>query len=641
MQHQGEQIRLELADTSLRFDTVAGQWLEPYGALEPLRSQNGYYYSSYQSLWELGLRLPRLRRIRTSDNGNNSRIVLEMESSAGLQPFRSEGELAMDMPLRINLPALLIPRELHQELMGHIAAEVGSVQLRLDAETLVLELDPATEEPLYFSIFSLQNPMRLVIDLEHLGSLNVRTDFERQQERQPTLAASAQPETMSLLSPSSTPVPTPVPMSALSSEAASSVESTRTEIPITSPASQAIVSEPIASEPVASEEAMATVPASSPVLRNSYVAAQQQPQALPRASQAPPPPSHNPFTHLSNVAPAPAPASATDTSNISETVVEFNRRLRAGITYRRFNFATSRGTSGVHLLEIRPGFGQFSVVGRSGVPQTISQLANGAFAAINASYFNTQSFVAIGLLKIDEGIASLPSRGRAIIAFNSKTPPFIGRIQQDRVLWYKNRRIPLQSYNRSSAFFVYDREGESVGSPEQQVIIVENSFISAVGIGPLRVPPQGFAVVYSPFMYDNHAFSLLQQARLGDAMRLDVRYAPNTFEEFRYGVEAGPLLVANGRAAFRPEIESFARGQRILDGRTQQAAIGVRADGTVLLLTADAMIAEELVPLFLHLRAREAMRLDSGSSASLFVNGQVVNRSNERQIVSAITYIPY
>ncbi|MFA5595282.1 MAG: phosphodiester glycosidase family protein, partial [Trueperaceae bacterium] len=104
--------------------------------------------------------------------------------------------------------------------------------------------------------------------------------------------------------------------------------------------------------------------------------------------------------------------------------------------------------------------------------------------------------------------------------------------------------------------------------------------------------------------------------------------------------EAGPLLVKDGLAAYQPELERFATGQRILDGLTQQAAVGVTADGSTLLVVAETMRASELVPLFLSLGADRAMRLDSGSSTTLVIDGRAVNRSTERRVVSAIVLVP-
>ena len=62
-------------------------------------------------------------------------------------------------------------------------------------------------------------------------------------------------------------------------------------------------------------------------------------------------------------------------------------------------------------------------------------------------------------------------------------------------------------------------------------------------------------------------------------------------------------------------------------------------DGSVVLLIAETMTAEQLIPLFQRLGVRDAMRLDSGSSAGLFVAGEVVNRRFEREIVSAIVLV--
>ena len=122
----------------------------------------------------------------------------------------------------------------------------------------------------------------------------------------------------------------------------------------------------------------------------------------------------------------------------------------------------------------------------------------------------------------------------------------------------------------------------------------------------------------------------------GQRIDIDVRMRPAAFESARYAVEAGPLLVRDGQPAFDPAVEAFARGQRILDAYTQQAGVGLRADGTLLLVVAETMRAEDLVGVFLGLDAQDAMRLDSGSSTALLVNGEAVNRAVSRRVVSAI-----
>lgn len=69
---------------------------------------------------------------------------------------------------------------------------------------------------------------------------------------------------------------------------------------------------------------------------------------------------------------------------------------------------------------------------------------------------------------------------------------------------------------------------------------------------------------------------------------------------------------------------------------TQQAAIGVRADGSVVLVAAESMVAADLVPLLQQLGVRDALRLDSGGSTTLYAAGEVVNRRSEREVANAI-----
>ena len=313
-------------------------------------------------------------------------------------------------------------------------------------------------------------------------------------------------------------------------------------------------------------------------------------------------------------------------------VEEETTLLRPGVVYRRFAAVTGIGSSGVHVLEMAPSAGEFRVVGESETPGTVSQLSSGAFAGINAGYFDTRSFDAIGLLKIDFGLLSLPSRNRASIGFGA------GGAVIDRVGAEVRVRINGLLYDRGvfgQDFEVYTAAGQQVGGPTKGVLTVGAGRVVDNKVGPRTVPQGGFAVVYTPTRRD---LALIDS---GASASLEVEFLPAVFGGMRYAVEAGPLLVANGLPAYAPASEQFRRGERILDDYTQQAAIGVRPDGTVLFVVADNMIAEELVPLMLSLGSDEAMRLDSGGSTTLVIDGEVVNRTAERRVVSAIVFVPY
>lgn len=306
---------------------------------------------------------------------------------------------------------------------------------------------------------------------------------------------------------------------------------------------------------------------------------------------------------------------------------DLDEALAPGIRYRRFYAPAASGSSLVHLVSVAPGAGEFRVVGESHVPRTLSELASGALVAINAGYFDTRTFDAIGYLRVDYGLLSLPTRTRAAIAFGGDGTT-IARLSADVTLRVDG--LPIAVGDSSDGVSVATAAGASVGTPHVGVLTVQQGVVLANRIGPATVPPDGFALVYPP---DRRALARVD-ARQRASLQLDLH--PSTFDGAPYGVEAGPLLLRGGRPAFDPGAEGFADGQRILDAVTQQSAVGVRPDGTVLLVVAEAMRAADLVPLFVSLGARDAMRLDSGSSATLLADGKVLNRGGERQVVSAI-----
>ncbi|HEX7038867.1 MAG TPA: phosphodiester glycosidase family protein [Trueperaceae bacterium] len=311
---------------------------------------------------------------------------------------------------------------------------------------------------------------------------------------------------------------------------------------------------------------------------------------------------------------------------------EISRALAPGVDYRRFNYRTAGGGSVVHVVSIAPGSGQFRVVGESKVPRTVSQLADGALVALNAGYFDTATFEAIGYLLVDHGLLSLPSRGRASVAFGAGKP-VIDRVKAS-VRLHTPRGVvevgPVQD-----GVGVVSTPGALAGRPDMGVLVVKDGVVVENKVGPREVPDgDAYALVYPP---TNRDIALLDT---GDRVTIEARIDPPGFSSARWAVEAGPLLLKDGVPAYEPAVEGFPTGERILDGLTQQAAIGVRPDGTTLLVVAETMRARDLVGLFLALGASDAMRLDSGSSTTLVLDGDVVNRRTERRVVSAIVFLP-
>jgi hypothetical protein len=306
------------------------------------------------------------------------------------------------------------------------------------------------------------------------------------------------------------------------------------------------------------------------------------------------------------------------------------REIAPGVVYRTFRTATSQGASRVHVLEVAPGSGVWSVRAQPGERRPTLDWAQTGLLAINGGYFDTRSSAAIGLLVVGGEWWSPPSRGRAVVAFGPQGV-VIDRVESRTAVTVDERvAVPL-SDPLAAEIAVYRLPGALAGSSSVGVLVLDAAGIVLENrVGPAETPADGSVIAYPPQL---RPLALVEP---GAAVRTATSLNPPALEGADYAVEAGPLLVKNGQADFAPEREGFARGVRILDEVTQQAAIGVTADGTVLLVAAETMIASDLVPLMLSLGAVDAMRLDSGGSTTLVAEGRVLNRTSERSVVNAI-----
>ena len=107
-------------------------------------------------------------------------------------------------------------------------------------------------------------------------------------------------------------------------------------------------------------------------------------------------------------------------------------------------------------------------------------------------------------------------------------------------------------------------------------------------------------------------------------------------------VGGGPRILSAGRVAVAARAEGFAPVQSFLQsfvaGRQPRTLAGVRADGTLLLVTVDGrapgwsagMTLPESARLMRSLGARDALNLDGGGSSTMTVRGEVVNRPSDR-----------
>ena len=236
---------------------------------------------------------------------------------------------------------------------------------------------------------------------------------------------------------------------------------------------------------------------------------------------------------------------------------EFTERkadLRPGVRYRRFIYPTEGSLSMVHLLEIAPYAGELRVIGEPKVPRTISELASGGFAAINASYFDPQTFSTIGFLQLDYKMLSEPSRNRASIAFD-RNRTIIDRVYYQASVNIRGKHYIAKAPYQGGGLTLYTRAGEPFGNSERGTMVVANNRVIENTTGSRIVPKKGFVISYQL----TPSLSELVSVGVGEYIKLEVDIAPKIFTQLPYAVEAGPLLVYAGQSAYEPSKEHFRR----------------------------------------------------------------------------------
>ncbi|WP_415803688.1 phosphodiester glycosidase family protein [Marinicrinis lubricantis] len=88
-------------------------------------------------------------------------------------------------------------------------------------------------------------------------------------------------------------------------------------------------------------------------------------------------------------------------------------------------------------------------------------------------------------------------------------------------------------------------------------------------------------------------------------------------------LQAGPRLVRNGKVDTNPTAEGF-KDPKVLTNRAARSAVGITAEGKLLIATASSATIKELAEVMVKLGAIEAMNLDGGASSGLYANGKYI-----------------
>ncbi len=258
-------------------------------------------------------------------------------------------------------------------------------------------------------------------------------------------------------------------------------------------------------------------------------------------------------------------------------------------------------------------------------------------AAINGGFFNRNNQFPLGAIRQDGRWLSGPILNRGAIAWNPTGEVKIDRLAlQETVITPNGQRLPLTYLNSAYVQAGIARYTSDWGtsytplSDNEIVVTVQNNqitgqqTIATAGSTPLPIPSNGYLLV----LRSNRTAAT--SLPVGALLRLESITIPPDFSRFPQIVAAGPLLIQNRQVVLDAAAEKFSPA--FINERASRSAIGHTADGNLLIVTVHYRVdgtgvsLPEIAQLMQQLGAVEALNLDGGSSTTLYLGGQIIDR---------------
>ncbi len=263
---------------------------------------------------------------------------------------------------------------------------------------------------------------------------------------------------------------------------------------------------------------------------------------------------------------------------------------------------------------------------------------NGAFVAINGSYFKPQTGVPLGILMINRKILTGPIYDRVALGITDDGFK-MARVSLNAKLNYLGRELKINNINQPRTLctdvLVYTLEWGNISpaTPKYGVqIAVQDGKVIAKSTAPLAIPQNGF-VISSPqskikdFLAEEQAKTKIMNKISSPQITLDVKTNPD-WDDVNHIIGGGPFLVKDGNVYVDYIEEKF----KPIAGRNPRTAVGYTKEGNFIMVTIDGREQKsvgaglfELAKIMKSFECQYAMNLDGGGSSTMQVGGQVVN----------------
>lgn len=171
--------------------------------------------------------------------------------------------------------------------------------------------------------------------------------------------------------------------------------------------------------------------------------------------------------------------------------------------------------------------------------------------------------------------------------------------------------------------YIYTQErGVKLGFADGTQVIVDGGKVVRKTKGEnVNIPSQGYVINFT-----GEEQTLADRFQIGTSVKYRVIFENDgglNWGDIVAAVGGGPRLVNQGRITVNPVAEGFTE-DKIVEGSATRSAIGVKADGNIILLTVPEATIRELAVIMQKLGAVDAMNLDGGASSGLWFQGEYI-----------------
>jgi exopolysaccharide biosynthesis protein len=285
-----------------------------------------------------------------------------------------------------------------------------------------------------------------------------------------------------------------------------------------------------------------------------------------------------------------------------------------------------------------PAIAQPTLTGVATVSQTARTI--GAIAAINGGYFNRNNQFPLGAIRINQIWRSGPILDRGIIAWNPNGDWQFDRLTNQAAVLKDGTRIELKAFNSAylqAGIAHYNKDwGLTYSSMTDGEVIatIRNGQVFAQTVAEKVGVIVPIATQDELLVFRSNRTGAAQFP-IGTVVQIDRTIAPtlNRFDPNNYQniIGGGPLLLLKGQSVLNTANENFTPA--FLKGRAARSAIAQTSNGQILFVAAqnspdsNGPTFAEFTQILQQIGAMNALNLDGGSSTTLYLGGQIVDRA--------------